>query len=205
MKLDSLVTRTGDAAVSGTIRDIGIEVAGLGFFLGPLMVLFYVGFAIAAIVAGLLLAGIAARHVRAAEALISRRPWHTLAVGIAGIFLPLFVVTLLFVSVVGAPLAIGILLGAWPAVGFLGYLVAGIWIGDQILGRTSGGVARERPYAAAVIGLVVLQVLAVLPIVPFVASLFGYGAVLLLPWRTLRGDPDTRLDVRQASPAPMAS
>src|SRR5512146_2722668 len=34
-KLDSLVTKSGNGDVQGQIRDIGTEVAGFGFFLGP--------------------------------------------------------------------------------------------------------------------------------------------------------------------------
>lgn len=186
VRVDSVVTRSGDAVVGASVRGLAVDLAGIRFFLGPLVGLIFFGFALAAIAAGLLLAGLAGRQVRAAGELISQRPWQTLAVGVVGLFLPAIVATALFVTVVGAPLAIGLLFGLWPAVGFLGYLVTGIWMGDLLLAR-SGDRARERPYLAAVVGLVVLQVLAFVPVVPFVASLFGYGAVLLLAWRTLAG------------------
>ena len=201
MTVDSLVTKFGDAAVRGTVRDVGLDLVGVGFFLAPLLFLFFIGFALAAIVAGLLVAGLAARQVRAAEELISRHPLQTLGVGIIGIFVPILLVVPLFVSVVGAPLAIAVLFGLWPAVAFLGYLVAGIWIGDWILRRASA-TPRERPYLAAVVGLVVLQLAAVLPILSAIASLFGYGAVLLLGWRTLRGDGGRSL-APQSAPMPM--
>jgi sorbitol-specific phosphotransferase system component IIBC len=71
---------------------------------------------------------------------------------------------------------------------FIGYLVAGIAIGDWIVGRLSPAVSRERPYLAAVVGLVVLELVGILPLVSAIATLFGYGAVLLLAWRTLRAD-----------------
>jgi hypothetical protein len=186
MKLDSIVTRVGDAQIQGGIRDIGVDAAGVGFFLGPAVLLVYVGFAIAAIAAGLLLAGIAARRVRAAEQVISREPVQVLLVGIAGVFLPILVALALFVTIVGAPLGVGILIGLWPLAAFIGYLVAGIWIGDWILRRASPGPVRERPYLAAVIGLIVLEVVGIWPFLPMIATLFGYGAVLLLAWRTLR-------------------
>lgn len=186
MKIDSLVTKSGNAAIQGTIRDIGTEMSGVGFFLGPVLILMFVGFALAAIVAGLLLAALAARQVRAAEEIISREPVQTFVTGLVGAIAPAILIFALFVTVVGAPLALGILFGLWPAVAFIGYLVAGIWVGDWILRRTSPGTTRERPYLAAVIGLIVLQVLGIWPFVTMIASMFGYGAILLLAWRTFR-------------------
>jgi hypothetical protein len=203
LKLDSVVTRQGNAEVQGEIRDIALDVAGLGFFLGSAMLLLYVGFAIAAIVAGLLVAAIAARQVRAAEELIRREPVQVFVTGFFGMFVPLIVAIALFVTIVGAPLGIGILLGLWPLAAFVGYLVTGIFIGDWVLSRTSTMAQRERPYLAAVIGLIVLQLLGILPFLAGIATLFGYGAVILLAWRTLRG-PGGAIVGSQPLPQPAA-
>src|SRR4029079_5009951 len=91
-------------------------------------------------------------------------------------------------TIVCAPLAFGIAFALWPLAAFLGYLVAGIAIGDWILGRLSPAVSRERPYLQAVVGVVTLELIAIFPLVSAIATLFGYGAVLLLAWRTLRSD-----------------
>jgi hypothetical protein len=205
MKLDSVVTRVGDGAIGGSVRDMAADLAGIGWFVGPALVMAYLGFALAAIAAGLLLAGLAARQVRAAEALISHQPVQTLVAAFAGIFLPIILVTMLFVTIVGAPLAVAILLGLWPLAAFLGYLVAGIWIGDWVLERTSPGMIRERPYLAAVVGILILEVLGLLPFLPMIASLFGFGAVLLLAWRTLRAGSLPAPAIRQPAAAPLAS
>jgi hypothetical protein len=203
MKLDSLVTKTGNAEIQGAIRDIGTEVAGVGFFLGPVLIVLYVGFALAAIAAALLLAALAARQVRAAEEIISREPVVAFVTGLVGAIAPALLVLGLFITVVGVPLAFGILFGLWPAVAFVGYLVAGIWVGDWILRRTSPGPTRERPYLAAVIGVIVLQVLGIWPFVTMIASLFGYGAILLLAWRTfLRPGPQVTDAPRPTALAP---
>lgn len=186
MTFDSNVHFIGTGTIQGTTRDLALDMAGIGLVLGPALLLLFVGFALAAIAAGLFLAALAARQVRAAESLISHEPVQTLLVGLAGILLPILLLAVLFVTVVGAPLALGILFGLWPLAAFLGYLVAGIWIGDWILSRTSPTVVRERPYLAAVIGLFLLEVAAIWPFLPMIASLFGYGAVLLLAWRTFR-------------------
>jgi len=187
-KLDSLVTKMGDARVNGDIQDIGTQLAGAGFFLGSMFLLLFVGFAIAGIAAALLVAALGARQVRAAEALISHRPLDTFLAGIVGVIAPIFVLGALFVSVVGVPLALGLLFVVWPLVAFLGYIVAGIWMGEWVLNRLDPGKVRERPYLASVIGLALLAALGIIPIVTAIASLFGYGAVLLLAWRTFRGE-----------------
>ena len=189
MTLDATVSADPAASIGGRIRDLAPEIAGMGFVLGSALVVLYVGFALAAIAAALLLAGLAARQVRSAEALIRREPILTVGVGLLGIFVPIVFLVLLTMTVIGAPLAFAIAFGLWPLAAFIGYLVAGIAIGDWIVGRLSPGVTRDRPYLAAVVGLVVLQVLGILPVVSAIATLFGYGAVLLLAWRTLRGEP----------------
>jgi hypothetical protein len=188
MTLDATVSVDPAAAIGGQVRDLAPDIAGIGFVLGPALVLLYLGFALAAIAAGLLIAGLAARQVRSAEALIRREPLLTAGVGLLGLLVPIVFLVLLTVTVIGAPLAFGIAFGLWPLAAFIGYLVAGIAIGDWIVGRLSPGVTRERPYLAAVVGLVVLEVLGILPLVSAVATLFGYGAVLLLAWRTLRSE-----------------
>jgi hypothetical protein len=69
-------------------------------------------------------------------------------------------------------------------------------------------VVRERPYLAAVIGLLVLQALGLVPVLGIVsalASLFGFGAVVLLAWRTLRAGGGTHVSVAGPTPAPMTT
>lgn len=200
------VSVASGATVAGGIRDMTPQLLGLGAVLAPAVLLLFVGFVLVTLVAGLALAGLAARQVRAAETLISREPGPVLLSGLVGIFLPLLVVAILFVTVIGIPLAVALLVAVWPLVAYLGYLVAGIWIGDWILARTSPEVVRERPYLASVIGLLLLQVLSILPPVTAIASLFGYGAVLLLAWRVFRGTPTAAAPTLQGvTPAPMAS
>jgi hypothetical protein len=93
-------------------------------------------------------------------------------------------------------------------VAFVGYLVAGIWIGDWVIQQRRPAVVRERPYIAAVVGLLILQALSLVPVIGIVTtlvSLFGFGAVVLLAWRTLRAGGGTQVTVAGATPAPMAS
>ncbi len=202
----STVSVASGATVAGEVRDITPQLIGLGAVLAPAVLLVFIGFVLVTFVAGLALAGLAARQVRAAEALISREPGPVLVSGLIGIFLPLLIIGILFVTVVGIPLALALLLTVWPLTAYAGYLLTGIWIGDWVLGRVSPGVVRERPYLASVIGLLILQVLSIVPPVTAIASLFGYGAVLLLAWRVFRGTPTATVSRMQgATPAPIAS
>jgi hypothetical protein len=208
VQLDSVVRQVGSGEVLGQVTDMRASLIGIGAVLAPALILLWIGFGLATIVAGLLLAGLAGRQVRAAEALISREPVLTFAVGILGLVVIPVVAVLLMITVIGAPLGVGILLGLWPLVAFVGYLVAGIWIGDWVLHRVEPATIRARPFLAAVIGILILQVLALVPvlgIVAMIASLFGFGAVLLLAWRTLRYGAAPQTTIHGAAPAPMAS
>lgn len=203
VRVGSTVEQDPSAQVLGTVRDVGPEMVAFGFALAAFAFVFFLGVLVAVLAAGLLLAALGAKQVRAAEAIISREPVKALFVGLLGLLLPIFVVVLLFITVIGAPLALGILFLLWPLTAFLGYLVAGIWLGDWILGHTSPGVVRTRPYAASVIGLLLLSVAGLIPFVGLIASLFGLGAVLVLAWRTIRGGPVATAQPVPPAPSPM--
>jgi hypothetical protein len=101
---------------------------------------------------------------------------------IAGLFLCL--------TVVGIPFGIGLLALVMPGLFVVGYIVVGIGVGDWILGRSSP-VVRERPYLAAVVGLTVVGLVSFLPPVSGLVSFVGFGSIMLLSWRVLRGIPGT--------------
>lgn len=208
MTLDALVHQTGNAEVQGEVTDMATMLVGIGAVLAPALLLVWVGFGLAMIVAGLLLAGLAARQVRDAEAVISREPVMAFAAGILGLIAFPLVGVVLIATLVGAPLGLAILLGVWPFVAFVGYLVAGIWVGDWILRRTSPERVRERPYLAAVVGLLILGVLGIVPalaILTAFASLFGLGAVILVALRTIRFGHLSQPSITGHLSAPMAT
>lgn len=208
LTLDSLVHQTGNADVQGEVTDLPTMLVGFGVVLAPALLLLWIGFGLAMIVAGLLLAGLAARQVRQAEAIISHEPVMAFATGIVGLVAFPLVAVLLIVTLVGAPLGLAVLLQVWPLVAFVGYLIAGIWIGEWVLHRMSPEQVRERPYLAAVIGLLILGFLGIIPVLAIVtalASLFGFGAVLLLAFRTIRSGHQSQPTVAGHLPAPMAT
>ena len=183
--VNSTVTQDPGATVSGTIRAADADLIAFGAVIAPAIVLFLLGLAVVTIAAGLGLAALAARQVRNAEALISHEPVKTFVFGLAGLVVIPLAAILAMVTIIGAPLGLAILLMVWPAAAVAGYLVAGIWIGEWLLYR--GDRPRpERPYLASVIGLIALGIAGLIPFVGPIASLFGFGAVLLLAWRTFR-------------------
>lgn len=203
--LDATVTREPTATVGGTTRAIDTDVVAFGAFIAPAVALFMLGFVLVTLVAGLALAAVASRQVRAAEALISREPGEALLVGLASLIVIPIVAILAMVTVIGAPLGLAILLMVWPAVAYVGYLVAGIWIGEWILRQSDPARTTQRPYFAALVGLVVLQIVSLLPLVAPIASLFGLGAVLLLAWRTFRQPDVARPVTTPTSVQPMGA
>jgi hypothetical protein len=199
VSIDGASTVTGDvrtlgatatvdpaATVGGTVSGLESDLVAAGAILAPAILLFMLGLALVTIVSGLALAALAARQVRSAEGLMDTEPVRTFVVGVAGLVVIPVVAILAVVTVVGAPLGLAILLVVWPAAAVAGYLVAGIWIGEWLLERVSPRERPARPYLAAVVGLIVLPMISIVPFVGAIASLFGFGAVLLLAWRTFR-------------------
>ena len=203
-RLGSSVETADDVEVGGSIRDMVGDVAAFGIFLGAAALVLWIGFGIATLLVGLLVAGLAARQVRSATALISREPVTTAVVGLGGIVLPPLLAALLFATIIGIPTAIGLLFVVWPAVAFIGYIVAAIWLGEWLLGRRDPtATPADRPYRAALLGLVVGFVLGLVPLATAILSIFGLGAVILAAWRTLRSGGAPRPAMPQPQPAPV--
>ena len=201
--IESAVTRAPSAVVDGAIKGVDAELLLLGSFLAPALLLFALGVALATLVAGLVLVALASRQVRAAERLIVHEPGSVFVVGLLAAILTPVVAVISIVTIVGAPLGVALLLAVLPAIGFVGYLVAAIFLGERILGHDVSQPGGERPYRAALLGIVVLGVIGLVPglggLVTAIASLFGLGAVLILGWRTVRGGGG----VGAPMPAPM--
>jgi hypothetical protein len=102
------------------------------------------------------------------------------------------------ITVIGIPLGLAILAFVLPLLAVAGYLVVGIWIGEVILSGRRPGAAPERPYMAAVVGILALAVISLIPVVGGLVSFMGFGAVVLLLWRNFRGAG--RTDVAAARP-----
>jgi hypothetical protein len=203
--LDTTVQRDASASIGGTISDLSGDIAAFALFLGAFSLLFWLGLGLATIVAALVLAGIAARQVRTAEGVISHEPGTTFLVGLAGLIVAPILAIILMATVIGIPLGLGVLMLVWPVTAFVGYLVAAIWVGDFVMRRVSPQRPAERPYLASVVGVVILTIVGFVPLVSLIATVFGLGAVILLAWRSFRGDRELSAPTPQHAPAPLAT
>ena len=180
-------TIVGGERVTGEIRDIETDVTGAVFWIVAALAVFvffiWIGGLIATLVAGLLMVAFGTWQARRAAWTIGSDPLKVLAAGLLAFILPWIVFALLLVTLVGIPLALGLML-MWLVVVFLGYLVVGLWIGERILSRSRNAA---RPYGAVFLGVLILLLLSWIPFVSAIAGWVGLGAVTLAGWRVLRG------------------
>lgn len=207
MRLDSTVHQTGDAEIVGGITDLAGSLLAVGAMLAPALILLWLGFGLATIAWALLAAGLAGRQLREASRVLAAEPVQTFLVGLGAVILLPILAILLMVTVIGAPLGVGILLVAMPLLAFAGYVVAATWIGGWIVRQPEPTTADSegRPYLPVLAGVLVLTVIGLVPvltIVTAIASLLGFGAVVRLFIRTLRGVPRPIAGPAQMSTAP---
>lgn len=126
---------------------------------------------------GLLLAAALGRQSLAATRALAARPWTGLLLGAAVLVLVPAVAAVLFVTLVGIPLAL-ILMLAYGALLILGYVVGALFLGDQALLRLRGGATPTTGWR--LLGLVaVLLLVGWLAAVPVLGSLVRAGVLLL--------------------------
>lgn len=206
--INSTVTQAAGVEIAGDIKGFDAELVTIGMLLAPALLLFALGMALASLAAGLLLAAVGARQVRAAERVIADEPLKVFGVGLLSVIVIPIVAIVATITVVGAPLGLGILLGFLPLVAFVGFLVAGTFIGEELLG-TRKEPAAERPYRGALLGIVLLQVIGLVPFIgglaTAVASVLGLGAILLLGWRVIRGTGTSQTAAPMSAPAPIGA
>lgn len=208
--IESSVTRADGTSIGGAIKGIDSELLALGAVLVPALFLFAIGMAVATIVAGLVLVAVGSRQVRAAERLIVREPGAVIVLGLLAVVVIPLLAILAIVTIVGAPIGLAVLLGVLPTLAFVGFLVAAIFLGEWMLGTAREPETVRRPYKAALVGLIVLQVVGLIPgiggLVTAAASIVGLGAVLLLAWRTVRTPGGTgEMAAPHAAAAPMGA
>jgi hypothetical protein len=204
-RLDSTIHQTGHVEIAGGITDLSASFFQAASILAPALFLLWLGFGLSTIVAALLLAAIASRQVREAGRLISTDPVMTGLVGFLSVIAIPVAAILLMVTIIGAPLGFGLLFAVLPLLAFAGYLTAAIWTGEWILRRSGPATERERPYLAAILGVVVLGVVGLVPVLGLVvtiASILGFGALMRMAFRALRGSPRIPSGASAPVPAP---
>jgi hypothetical protein len=185
----STVARASGSIVDGGVLTgvDGVDWAGTALVFGSLAALLSIGLYIAAVAAGLAVAGLAPRQVRSAGSPIGQELGMTILAGFGGVAAIIATGLVAMVTIVGIPLGLAILLMVLPATAFAGFVVAAVWLGERILERLTPVVPRERPYLAVVIGTTILSVLSIVPFVGGAIVFLGFGAVILSAWRTFRG------------------
>jgi len=188
---------TADTVVTGvapgTLRDAKADFADVAAWLATVLavILFFVfiGWLLAVLVSALLLVAFGTSQARRAAANIGGDTLKSLLVGLLMLIVPWIVIGLLFVTVVGIPLAIGLTM-LWGFAAFLGYLVVGLAIGEKLLSRSR---MSARPYGAAILGVIILMLIGWIPFVGLIVLWLGLGAVTLAAWRVMRagGTPPT--------------
>lgn len=169
--------------------------------------LFWLWTTVAVLVAGIVFASVGGKQLGAAASYFTGATGQSiLGAIVATIGLPLVAVVAI-VTVIGVPVGIGILVFLMPAVFFLGYLVAGTWLGSLMLSRTRFGEAGSHPYLPALLGLFALQVIVLVPVLGalafVIAGPWGAGALLYHAWRGWREKPPAASATPQATePAP---
>jgi hypothetical protein len=96
---------------------------------------------------------------------------------------------MLILTGIGIPLGIALMVFLLPALAFLGYVVAGSGLGHLALRVWPEG--SDNPYLAVAVGLLLLQVVALVPgiggLIALLASQLGVGALVYRVWRRRRG------------------
>lgn len=187
--IDSTLTRDGSATVEGDVtRGAGSDVFS-GFWIIGL--LFMIGWTILVVLAGLVLAAVAPDLARRAGRTITADLGPTIVAGlILWVAVPI-VSIFAFATIVGIPTAVAIWLVVLPAMAFVGFLVAGVRVGEYITERGGSGVGH--PYLASVVGLGALIIVGAIPIigpiVVLVAGFLGSGSLALQAVRAVRRRP----------------
>ncbi len=175
---------------SGSVVDHGINRRGFRFFRGAFFWLLWLGLTLTAVIAGLAFAAVGGRQLsRAAMLLTGDLPASVLGAVAVWIALPVLSVFAL-ITVVGIPAGLALLLAVLPLLGLFGYVTAGTRLGAALLSLGGGARPVDRPYAATTLGVIVLQVVLLVPVVgwaiAFLAGIWGSGALAAAAWRAWR-------------------
>jgi hypothetical protein len=149
----------------------------------------WLGMTLLFVVVALGWAAVSGRQLSAVAGLLGARPdLAAVAAVIFWIMVPV-VAVVAFVTVIGIPIGITLLVLVVPLLWGLGYVTTGTRLGFFLadLRRTSPDLAH--PYLEAVLGVVLFQLIGLIPIaggiVVVLAGLFGAGAIVVHAWRRL--------------------
>ena len=163
-----------------------------------LSIIAWLGVTLLFVVVALGWAAVGGRQLSDVAGLLGARPeLAAVAAVIFWIVVPV-VAVVAFVTVIGIPIGITLLLVVLPLLWGLGYVTTSTRLGFFFadLRRTTPNLAR--PFLEAVLGVVIFQLIGLIPIVGGIvialAGLFGAGAIVIHAWRRI-GTPRRRPDM----------
>jgi len=135
---------------------------------------------------GLILLKIAPRQVTAVSKLVGEQPWRSMGLGLLGLILTPFVIVVLMITIIGLPLAI-LVGGGYAIMIGTSSLFTGLFVGRKVFDLVN---FKENKYAMMAVGLLLLQLVLVLPIiggfVRLLSVIAAVGATVTLTREALR-------------------
>lgn len=185
--LDAEIEQAARSRVEGRIeRGVGRRAAGEFF---AIIAIIGLGVFAALVVAGVLVALVAPDGLMATGRLIRTDTAHV-AGAAALLWLAGPVIALLLVpTLIGLPLGLGYVVFVMPTLGLVGLIVAGGWVGAELLRRIGRDAAAVHPVSAAIAGIIVLLLVGRLPVLGLVSTvltMLGAGAAMLVAVRAAR-------------------
>lgn len=173
--------RADGATITGDLTEQD-DFASFGWVGAVFSFAMWVGVTLVLVVAALVFALAGGGQLTASGELLRRRPLQAILAGIA-LFVGLPILAFLaFVTIIGIPLSVVILLVVLPALWVLGYIVSGTWIGRKATAALGQADRPYRPLLAAALGVLVLQVIGLIPAlgpaVTLIAGMIGAGALV---------------------------
>lgn len=181
------IIRGDEALVRGDVLTGTAERIGRGLLIFGIV--FGLGLMAAVLLSGVVAAAVAPHAMRSAGAILTDESGKALLGALfIWIGLPILAGTG-FATIIGIPIGLGIMFILLPAMGFLGFIVSGIRLGDYILGVARGSDEAWHPYLAALLGLAILLVAGLVPVfgsfvIP-IAAVAGSGALAVHAKRSI--------------------
>lgn len=180
------MTRAGTATVTGDITEQS-SYAAFGWGTALFSVVFWIGTTIALLLAGLAVMAIFGRQMDVAVRTINEHPMESALSGLlTWVLIPILAI-LSFITIIGIPVGIGLLIVVIPPLALAGYVAAAYWLGLRVVTMAS---LRWGRYVTLLTGLVILALVNLLPwfggVITFIATLFGTGAIVYDLYRSRR-------------------
>jgi hypothetical protein len=195
------IDRAAGASVGGTVTNNGLPTnfhfADVAAFS---RVALWVGSSVSSLALGLLLLLFAPRAGEAVAAVASSRFGRSIGTGFAVFFGIPIAAVILFATVVGIPLSVGVLL-ALALLYWIGYVAAALALGRMLVKPPTSRML------AFLAGWGILRIFALVPVLGgfpwFLAAVFGLGAIAVAARRSGRDRQDRGVVAQVGTPPPM--